>query len=231
MALAQGRHTFDVALAGKQHPARAHDRLAEERGHTVRPDPVQLLLQRLHGVVRDVRDTAYQWPEAGAVHLDAADGGAEPEHAMEALGASDHVRALIVPGGGEVQPGKLGRGLDAVAPAGSEEHARVVQRRERREAASERDRRLVGLVAERRVGVELADLCGDRVGHPRAAVTDVGVPQAGGGVEVARAFAIPQPHVLGAVEHELVAGHLAHVREGVPQPVGVGGGDIHRARA
>ena len=87
--------------------------------------------------------------------------GPESEHAVEALGASDHVHPVRLAEGGEMQARQLRGGFDAVATAGGEEHARVVERRQSGEPIGELDGRLVGLVTERRVGVELADLRGD----------------------------------------------------------------------
>jgi hypothetical protein len=67
------------------------------------------------------------------------------------------------------------------------------------------------------VGLELADLRRDGVRHLGAAVTDVGVPQRRGGIEVAVAVAVEDPRALAALDHQLTLRDRGHVREGMPE--------------
>ena len=137
VALTQRGDALDVALAREQHPAGAHHRLAEEGRDALGPDPIELFLQRLDRVMRDLRHATDERAEAGAIHLDPTDRGTEPEHAVESLRASDHVRPLPLAEGREMQPRELRGRFDAVAAAGGQEHPRVVERRQTGEAIGE----------------------------------------------------------------------------------------------
>jgi hypothetical protein len=134
-----------------------------------------------------------------------------------AVGAHDDV--LTVPGAvlEPEAPGELGGRVDPVAAARAQEDLRAGHRRELREALRELARGRGDEVPERRVGLEPAELVGDRLGDLGAPVADVAVPEACGRVEVAVAVGVEDPDVLAALEHQLRVLDRTHVGEGVPQ--------------
>src|SRR5690606_34954630 len=72
-------------------------------------------------------------------------------------------------------------------------------------------------VNEAMEGGELLHLPVHRLDHIAAAVADVGVPQPGGGVEIAVAYLVVHVHPFGPVHDERGVLDGVHVREGVPE--------------
>lgn len=218
-------------IAGRRvDPAGADDRLAEEGCDLVRADALDLGLEGRCRVPRNPRAPGDQLAEADPVAFDAGHARAEPVGAVVALVPGDDVGALGLAYGPPVVPSELGGGLDAVPATGTEEHPRVVDGRQARESLGQGGRRLVGVVAEGRVGVEGSGLGGDGVADLPAPVADVGVPEAGGGVEEAATVIAPDPVALGPGEHELRVPHGRHVGERMPQ-ARVGPRRAHEARS
>jgi hypothetical protein len=199
------------------HAARADDGLDEDGGHALGPDPLQLGLERLERVVRDVRRVGVQRAHAFAVGRDAPDARAQAMRAVVALGAADEVHPPRLAGGGEEAAGELRGGVDGVAAARAEEDAGIVERGEAGQALGERQRGLVGERPECRVAGQLLHLRGRRLDDLAPAVARVDAPQAGRGVEVARAARVPHRCALAAHDDELGAAHGVHVGERVPQ--------------
>ena len=220
---AQVGDALDVALGRRVHAAGADHRLAEEGGHVLGPDALDLGLQRGQRVVRDRGDGRDQRAPVARVRLDAADAGAEAVRAVVALRAADQVHALRMALLDPVAAGDLGRGVDRVAAARGEEDARALHRRVRGEPLAELVGGPVAEVAEGRVGLEAAHLLRDARGDLAVAVADVGVPEARGPVEVAAVLAVVDPDPLPALDQQLALGDRTHVGERVPE-AGRGGG-------
>ena len=208
------RDLFDASVGRRVDATGPDHRLEEEGGDPLGPDPLDLRPGDSLGVViGDHRHVLDQPPEAGHVRRDAGEAGAEAVGAVVAVDPGDQVVAgvvsLLVP----VAPGELRRGVDAVTAAAGQEDARVVDRREAGEPVGQLEGRRVGEIAEGRVLglLHTTDRLADRV----AAVADVGVPEAGRGVEVAVAVRVGLLHVLAAGQHQFVVFDLAHLGERV----------------
>ena len=179
---------LDVALGRQVDAAGADHRLAEERGDLVRADargspPPARAASRTATV--EVCGTS--GPQLVDVGLDPAERRAEAVRAVVALRARDQVHALGLAGVDEVAAGELGRDLDRVAAAAGQEDLGARASARARPARSQIS--LAGRFPtsrERVVGLDALHLRGDRVGDLGAAVAEVGVPQRGGGVEIAR---------------------------------------------
>ena len=154
-ALAQRVDALDVAGPRLVDAAGADHRLDEHGGDPIGADALDLGLERLERVVRDLRGVRVERADVDPVGGDPADARAEPVGAVVALAARDQVHPLGLPDGGEVAAGELGGGVDRVAAAAREEDARVVDRRERAQALGELERGRVGERAEAGVGREL----------------------------------------------------------------------------
>ena len=136
--------------------------------------------------------------------------------AVIAGGAADQHRPLrlveLVP----VATRDLGGRVDRVAAARRQEDPRR-HRRPVGQDVGEFQRGAVGEIAERRVGLELTHLGGDRRGDLGPAVADVCVPEARRRIQIAVAVVVPHPHVLATLDHKLVVAYHAHVGERVPE--------------
>ena len=200
-------------------PAGSDHRLDEDGGDARIADPRDLRLERLDRVVRHVTRLGIERAHPVLIGRDPADRGAEAVGAVVALRAPDQVDALRLVDGREVAPRELGGGVDRVAPAEPEEDARIVDDvlRVGGEALGERDRRLAGERAERRVARELTHLAGDRLDDLLAPVPDVHAPEARGRVEVAVPVRVPDARPLPPLDHDLGSAHRGHVRERVPE--------------
>ena len=216
VAGAQRGDALDVARPRRIHAAGPDHGLEEERRDTLGADAGEQLLECLDRVVGnllsfDLRaeahtvgcDPAYR--RAVAVRAVIA---ARPAHEERSVGLAD-----LIP----VATRQLGGGVDRVAAARCEKDARG-HRRALREDVRQLKRRRAGEIAERGVSLDLAHLRGDRFGDLAPAVSDVGVPESGGGVEIAPALRIPHPDILAALDHELRAADRPHVGEGMPEP-------------
>jgi hypothetical protein len=210
-----------VAGHGRIDPAGADHGLDEERRHTSGAEPLDLGAQRVGRVVRDDGGARDERAVAGPVGVDPGDRRPERHRAVVAADPADDLDAVGLAVDLPVEAGELRRRVDRVAAAAGEEDLRVVHRRAGGEEVGDLERRRGGDVAEDRVRLEPRHLLGDGVDDLAAAVADVAVPEARGGVEVAVAVLVVDPHSLAAVDDELVAADGGHVRERMPEP-GVG---------
>ena len=118
----------------------------------------------------------------------------------------------------------------ASPPLDAEEHRRVGHGGQRGETLGQLECRPVRVVAEHVVGGERAELRGDGICNLGPAVTDVGEPEPGGGVDVLVPVRVPHAASLATHEHELVAVDLPHGGERVPEARRGCGAD-HRRQA
>ena len=130
----------------------------DEIADAVRAEAQDLVLERLHVVVRHAGGVGDERSEALGVGGDPADARAHAVGAVVAAGPADQVHTLRLAVVRVVTARELGRGLDHVPAAGTQEHAAAGRRRQGGHTVGELQRRLVRVVAEDAVGVERPQL-------------------------------------------------------------------------
>jgi hypothetical protein len=145
-----------VSLGRWIDPARADDRLPEERGDALRSNPGDGRLKVGDGVIADSRLLAEKRAVTLPVALDPGECRAEAVRAVIAGAAADQVHAL---GRTDVRPvatSELGRCVDAIAAAAAEHDARVRHGRQLRQSLGELAAGAFAKSPEGRVGVQFA---------------------------------------------------------------------------
>src|SRR5690606_18613711 len=207
---------MQIALRHRAPAAGADHRLDEDAGDPLGSGVLDGLLDGLGVVVGDNHHVSYQIAVAGPVDLDAREGGAVGVHAVVAPLPGDEDGPLRLADGGEVAAGQLGGGVDGVGAPLAEEHLRAGIGRDGGDALGQLEGGTRPEVDEAMEGGELLHLPVHRLDHLAAAVADVGVPEPGGGVEIAVAYLVVHVHPFGPVHDEGGVLDGVHVREGVP---------------
>ena len=208
----------EVALRRREHPARALHRLGDDRSH-----PLAVLGERgghhLDVVVGHLDEVGDQIAPSLAVGSDALGRGAAEVGAVVAVGASYHHLAFDAAGPLGVEAGELECGVHRVRPGAAEEHPPVGQRRAFGDHLGRPGRGRVGERVEGVVGGELAHLRGHRVGHLRAGMADLAVPEAGQAVDVRPPLVVVEGGALGPHDVDHVGLGLGRRGEGMEQSV------------
>ena len=190
MVVAQPPELGEVAVGGWVDAAGALHRLGDHGGDLAGPVGHQ------HGeglgvVARHLHDVRHEGTPPGAVRRDAL--GARPAEvgAVVPAVAADDERALGMAGEDVCGPGQLHRRVDGLGARPAEEHAGVGDRGEGDQPFGELVGREVAERFEARVRGDRRQLRGDGLGDLGATVPRRAVPQAGHGVDVLAAVAVP----------------------------------------
>ncbi|MCP9984668.1 hypothetical protein LUX32_49420 [Actinomadura madurae] len=232
------QHVLDplpVAVRRRHHAAHAERGLADERGDVLRADRRDPLLQlgdehvrRVRAVLQpvglgEVLDPGHERTVAGAQPVHPGGGQGSRAHAVIPARPGEDDGPLRVTGVMVRQPREFDGGLVALRSAVGEEHPLDARGGEPEEPLGEPDGRLVRVVAERRVELQLRDLLGGHGGQFLAAVPDRALPETTGAVDERPAGDVPQRGTVAPVDDERFQGraddgmrvdHRPHVRLG-----------------
>ena len=210
------RHRVQVSGRRWQDTARADHGLEDEGGDVLGPEPLDLRLERLGVIPRDLRRLEHEWPELVLVGQ-AQDARADPVRPVVPARPADQMSPPRLAADAVNEPRQLRRRLDRVTTPARQEHLRARLRRQTGKPIGQLERRAVGDVAEEVEALQRPQLGRDRLRDLLPSVTDVRVPEARRAVEVASPLLVPHEDALASGEHELGSVHRRHVGERVPE--------------
>src|SRR5664280_375927 len=211
-------YLVQVAIRRRVDAAGGDHRLTEEGGNGVGAVRLDGRQQRLARVPCNGADVRHQFAVTLVVDGNTGQRCTGDVHAVVSLFPPDNNRLAGLSAFPPVPAGQFHSGVDGIGTAGGEEHLAARHRRNGGQSVGQRHRGVDGVVAERGVRRNPADLQRDRVGDLGAPVPDVGEPEPGRRVEIAPAVGAPDPGTVTAGDDELpVPLDRTHACEPMPQ--------------
>lgn len=216
-------HLFEVAHRWRIDATGSDDRLAEEGGHPLRAEVIDLLGHGPRVVPLHLLELRGEFAIALAVTRYACQGSPREVHAVIAASSADHVRAFVLALELPVAAGDLDRGVHGIGSTTREEDAGIRHGSHGREPISEIEGRLGREIPEIRIGSDLAHLFGYRGTDLGASVSHVAVPQRRRRIEVGATIRTVHLGALATGDDEVVPGHRGHISERMPEGRSGGG--------
>ena len=211
--------SLQVALGRTDHTTRPDDGLGDDRRDVLGSELRHRPAYRVDVVGGDPSRLRDQRRRAVAIAVVLQPGDARPERVEAVIAAVTAEDDLLVGAPFElpVAPGQLAREVDRVRSTAGQHDLGARDGPHLGQPIGQHERRLVREASERVIGLQLHHLVVRGARQALATVADVGVPQAGRGIQQPLSGRRLQPRALSSRDHEALGASSGHVRLRVPE--------------